>query len=1850
MTALGERLPALAAFYQVSPAELRQRLREDRMLWVDEHGRLLYICEFPPLPAPEKSSSIRPLANSPAGYPYEQTFRLHSRPGATKIIYLDFDGHDASGTSWGSDAIARPFDFDNDPSTFSNSERDRIQYIWLRVVEDYAHLDVDVTTEDPGVEALRKANGSDANYGIRVVIGGSSADWFGSGAGGVAYVGSFNWSSDTPSWVFPKSLGPDNEKYVAEAISHEVGHTVGLSHDGTTAGVAYYQGQGNWAPIMGVGYYEPISQWSKGEYANANQTQDDLAIMLNYGVTYRADDHGNSLPTATAVTGPVLSAAGVIERSTDVDYFAFETGAGRVTLTATPTSRSPNVHVLLNLYDNGGTLLISTNKPDTTAGTQPVTLSTILPAGTYFAAVDGIGEGNPVTDGYSDYSSLGQYKLTGTLPADSAWLPTAGGNYSWTNTANWASNTVPLGAGVTARFVSNLAGDQFIALEQPIPIGRLFVGDPDGSHAFNFEAGGNPLTFLSATGFAALTKSADADDTLAMPLNLQTDLFLTNNSAGDLRLSGVASGIGGLTKFGVGRLVLDAANTFTGDTVVFGGTLALGADAALASPLLDVKAGAALDATAVVGGLAIGNNQTLAGAGFVTGDVVTADGGVLAPGGVGAPGTLTFSNRLTLEAGARLKFDLADSVTPGDGTNDLIIVAADLAISGPVTVDFSFLAGTPVSPGTYRLLQYSGALLGGASNLVAANAGDRFLFTFDDSVPGEINVQVTGAPTHFVWLGDGVQNRWEVAGAANWLHNGIPDAFAQLDSVLFDDGGSTSPNVDLIGTLKPALVTVNAAADYTFAGAGNLSGATALTKNGSGTLTLNNAGDFSGPVSVNAGTVKVANATALGATNGGTSIAAGAQLDLNAQSLGGEPVSVAGVITNSSSATQSNALRFVTLTGNAMFGGMGRWDVRAIPAGSLIGNGFALTKTGPNEIWLAGLAATGLGDLAVQQGLLGIEDSTTLGDSSKLLQLSPGTTLAFHYTDISVLSKKLYLTNAALRSDGGNNIFGGTIGLNGSNTVSVAAGLSLQGVISGSGDLTKLGGGILTLSAANTFAGTVRVIAGTLRAKNSTALGATNGATVITAGGRLDVNGMVLGAEPVTVQGAGLGNAGAIINYGSGQNYALRFVTLAGNTTFGGITRWDVRANPTAGFTGNNFALTKTGPNEVWLVDVGPSGLANITVNEGLFGVQGNSTLGAAGNTLAVTSAGFGLYATGTNWLNKVLTLSSARLYNGSGANVFIGPTTLSGSNNFDIAAGTLTMSNTISGSGSLHTISAGTLVLAANNAWSGATRIGAGTLQVGAGQNLGSLGTGNVTNNSALVFNRSNDFTVANLISGSGSISKQGAGVLTLGGANNYAGATTVVAGTLRAGHASALGATNNGTTIASGATLDLNGFNLGAEMITANGAGVGGNGAIVNNGAAQSNALRYLTLGGNVTLGGAGRWDIRDPGAGGGSALNGAFALTKVSNNQIWLANLGATALGNITINGGLLAFQGTTTLGNPAATLSVSNGAVLGLVGMDANVLDKALIVTDATVWSSGGSNTLAGAKSLAGAASFDVAAGSTLALAGTISGAGDLIKTNPGTLRLLSDNSFSGNIIVVGGALALGAAGAVALCPVIQINAGAVLDATDLGGGWTLGVAQTLRGNGAVAGSVFATGTIAPGTSIGRLTFNHSLTLGGDLVIELNKAGAMLTNDSLAVAGTLNLGGALTVVHTGDALAAGDSFPLFTAGATGGAFASENLPPLGAGLRWDDSLLATNGWLSVGPLTPPTILPPLFDGTNLLMQVSSAVGVNYVLEATPTLDAPITWTVVATNLGTGSVLTFPVPVESGETSRFFRLLAY
>lgn len=422
---LGEKLSALAKWYGTPEQTLRRHMERDGDLFVERDGKLCYCCgnHIPALPAAEERDvSARAL------FPTDQTFTLHSLPSASHRIYLDFDGHTTSGTSWntsktgGEDFTTPAYSFSGDSSSFTTSELERIQYIWKRVAEDFSPFDVDVTTEEPSVNDLRKSGSGDSRWGVRVVIGGNSNDWYGKSAGGVAYLYSFDWSSDTPCFVFEDNLGNGNEKYTAEAISHEVGHTLGLYHDGTST-VGYYQGHGSgatgWAPIMGVGYYKSLAQWSKGEYPDANNQEDDLSkIVTHNGFTYRTDDHGDSNGSATSLSGAFPSASGIIERNTDVDVFSVLSGAGTLTINIDPDSRSPNLDIRAELFDVSGTSLGFSNP----ANQLDASLSFSVSQGKYYIQIQGVGKGD-LSTGYSDYGSIGQYVLTGTVPAPPSNAP-----------------------------------------------------------------------------------------------------------------------------------------------------------------------------------------------------------------------------------------------------------------------------------------------------------------------------------------------------------------------------------------------------------------------------------------------------------------------------------------------------------------------------------------------------------------------------------------------------------------------------------------------------------------------------------------------------------------------------------------------------------------------------------------------------------------------------------------------------------------------------------------------------------------------------------------------------------------------------------------------------------------------------------------------------------------------------------------------------------------------------------------------------------------------------------------------------------------------------------------------------------------------------------------------------------------------------------------------------------------------------------------------------------------------------------------------------------------------------------
>ncbi|MFS6826983.1 Calx-beta domain-containing protein [Cyanobium sp. ATX-6F1] len=349
------------------------------------------------------------------------------------------------------------------------------------MAEDFAPFNIDVTTEYLGEAFLTRSSIGDQIYGTRALISPISS-YFGN-YGGIAYVNVFDSVGDTykPALIFPENLGPNGEKYIAEAISHEVGHNLGLSHDGT-ATQGYYSGQGSgetgWAPIMGVGYYQPLSQWSKGEYIGANQKQDDLAIIASQS-TYRSDASGNTAATASSlgVNGSNATYAslvdvfqfGIIETRSDLDWYGFTTGVGTISFSVgsitqafintggsylssyvTAPGGSTNLDIWAGLYASNGTKLYESNPQYGLGASFSYDISI---AGTYYLAIDGVGEGNPLMTGYSDYGSLGQYLISGTIVATAALpgivvTPTSG--LTTTEAGGTASFSVVLASAPTA--------------------------------------------------------------------------------------------------------------------------------------------------------------------------------------------------------------------------------------------------------------------------------------------------------------------------------------------------------------------------------------------------------------------------------------------------------------------------------------------------------------------------------------------------------------------------------------------------------------------------------------------------------------------------------------------------------------------------------------------------------------------------------------------------------------------------------------------------------------------------------------------------------------------------------------------------------------------------------------------------------------------------------------------------------------------------------------------------------------------------------------------------------------------------------------------------------------------------------------------------------------------------------------------------------------------------------------------------------------------------------------------------------------------------------------------------------
>jgi hypothetical protein len=334
---------------------------------------------------------------------------LSSYTAAPATVFLDFDGQHVAGSLWNWSGPINAL-----PAALSPAA---INEIFTRVAEDFRPFNLNVTTDSTFYW------NAPVNQRIRIIVT-PTYQWY-TAAGGVAYVGSFTFGDNTPAWVF-SSLLSNNSKYIAEAISHEAGHTLGLQHqsdfDASCVKLREYSngagsGEIGWAPIMGVGYGKNLTTWHNGpNTAGCTSWQDDFSIInsANNGFGLRPDDHLNDNANASPVlvTANAFIINGLVNNSADIDVFKLTlSSATHLSLDATPENvgagnAGANIDIKLALLDAAG---------DTIARYNPTTLlnagiDTALNAGDYYFIIDGTSNIY-----HSDYGSMGYYTLKGFL-------------------------------------------------------------------------------------------------------------------------------------------------------------------------------------------------------------------------------------------------------------------------------------------------------------------------------------------------------------------------------------------------------------------------------------------------------------------------------------------------------------------------------------------------------------------------------------------------------------------------------------------------------------------------------------------------------------------------------------------------------------------------------------------------------------------------------------------------------------------------------------------------------------------------------------------------------------------------------------------------------------------------------------------------------------------------------------------------------------------------------------------------------------------------------------------------------------------------------------------------------------------------------------------------------------------------------------------------------------------------------------------------------------------------------------------------------------------------------------------
>lgn len=483
----------------------------------------------PPHPGPGRGWALQ-QSTGPVGSPHRwiapgHAFTLASRPSAPITVYLDFTGTDVTDTVWAPliDTTAGrvpPWDLDGDRSTYSIEERRTIIAVWEAVAEDFAPFEINVTTAAPPGEDLLRESGEDQRHGSTIVVT-DEVGIFTRACGrcsGLAFGGAMDRVGDddgarTGFAIIGRGWGhPLLQRYLGDAVAHELGHHFGLDHRGQYAD-AYHRGRASWAPLMGGATGLLLTQWSDGRYVGgpeAARRTPDLATIARTA-PYVPDDHGDGPSTATVlrtgsrVNGLVGHPHDCAARCRDLDVFTLDADRPvRIRLTA--TGFPPNLVPELTVRSASGAIehRIARPRPRTFGGPSVgarLDLSLVLdPAGTAgpwtLTVTGGTALGAPTA-----YGSLGSYRLdaVGVRPraalrlsprARPLWGPRA---RPWHHASlvrrhggyppyRWTAHGLPSGLRLDPR-TGRLTGQRRPALRHGAPLVDVTVVDAAGARA-----------------------------------------------------------------------------------------------------------------------------------------------------------------------------------------------------------------------------------------------------------------------------------------------------------------------------------------------------------------------------------------------------------------------------------------------------------------------------------------------------------------------------------------------------------------------------------------------------------------------------------------------------------------------------------------------------------------------------------------------------------------------------------------------------------------------------------------------------------------------------------------------------------------------------------------------------------------------------------------------------------------------------------------------------------------------------------------------------------------------------------------------------------------------------------------------------------------------------------------------------------------------------------------------------------------------------------------------------------------------------------------------------------------------